>query len=197
MTRRLAVVAAAVLLAAVGCRRSGWAPPGRQAEAAKLYRVTIKDVPLLVEVAATTGERERGLMYRQELPAGTGMLFLYPDDRRRNFWMKNTPVPLSIAFIDGSGQITQIEDMVPLSEEGHISTEPVRAALEVPRGWFRDVGVQVGDRLTFGEALRKAFPSLVPTGPVGGHSLGGPTPRRNSRSPGNHSSPRHTIFLRG
>lgn len=102
---------------------------------------------LKVEIADTPEERARGLMYREELPEGTGMLFVYPDDDFRTFWMHNTPIPLSIAFIHSDGTIIQIEDMRPYDRHGVKSNAPVRYALEVPRGWFRRAGIAVGDKV--------------------------------------------------
>jgi len=151
--------------------RSAAAPTRRTANTtggATRYAVTVGGVALQVEVAATPQERRRGLSRRPEVASGTGMLFVFPDEARRTFWMKDTPAPLSLAFLDGEGYITQMEDMVPLSETPHTSYAPVRYVLEVPRGWFREMGVEVGDRIVFGEALEKHLRELgfgEPTSP--------------------------------
>lgn len=105
-------------------------------------------VPLRVEVARTEKEQERGFMGRKEIPDGTGMIFAYESDQRMHFWMKDTPHPLSIAFIDSSGTIREMYDMTPFSLETISSERSVRFALEVPAGWFARAGVSVGDRLT-------------------------------------------------
>jgi uncharacterized membrane protein (UPF0127 family) len=98
-----------------------------------------------VELADEPAERERGLMFRSALPDGQGMLFVYPDERPRGFWMKDTPLPLSIAYIDSAGRVVHLADMTPLSTEIVPSGAPARYALEVPQGWFARNGVRVGD----------------------------------------------------
>lgn len=105
-----------------------------------------------VELARTPEERERGLMYREELREGRGMLFIFQDAQPRSFWMSNTFIPLDIAYLDESLRIVDIQAMDPRSEEGHPSAQPAMFALEVPRGWFAARGIQVGDqaRLVFG-----------------------------------------------
>lgn len=100
------------------------------------------------EIARTETEQEKGYMGREVIPDGTGMLFAYDADRKMRFWMKNTPHPLSIAYIDSSGTIRQILDMSPFSHATVESAGSVRYALEVPQGWFARVGVAVGDRIS-------------------------------------------------
>lgn len=107
-----------------------------------------------VELAKTAQEQARGLMHRRTLDARAGMLFVYPTDRRLSFWMKNTRVPLSIAFLSRDGRIVQIEDMEPLSLEPVGSVRSVRYALEVPQGTFRRLGLDVGDLIGLPETLR-------------------------------------------
>lgn len=102
---------------------------------------------LSVEVAATPAARGRGLMFREELPEDGGMLFVFPEEKVLEFWMRNTRIPLSIAFADGSGRIVRIADMDPLSETPVSSGAPARYALEVNRGWFDAHGVRSGDAL--------------------------------------------------
>lgn len=104
-------------------------------------------VPLRVELARTTPEMERGYMDRKSIPDGTGMLFIYTVDKQMHFWMKNTPHPLSIAFIDSDGVIREIRELTPFSEATVSSTRSVRYALEVPAGWFARTGISPGDRL--------------------------------------------------
>ena len=84
-------------------------------------------------------------MEREKIPDGTGMLFVFDRDQILSFWMKNTPHPLSIAYIDSRGKIRNIYDMTPFSLASVVSTVSVRYALEVPQGWFEKVGVKVGD----------------------------------------------------
>jgi uncharacterized membrane protein (UPF0127 family) len=97
-----------------------------------------------VEVAASEEDRHLGLMYRSSLPADTGMIFVYPADAQMCMWMRNTLIPLSVAFIDSEGRILNIEDMTPLTEDSHCSTKPARYALEMNRGWFRERGLKAG-----------------------------------------------------
>jgi hypothetical protein len=105
-----------------------------------------RESALAVEVASTPEERRRGLMFRQSLPADSGMLFVFPEDSRSAFWMKDTLIPLSIAFLSADGRVIDIQDMMPLDEALHYSPEPYRYAVEANQGWFRTHGVTVGDR---------------------------------------------------
>jgi uncharacterized membrane protein (UPF0127 family) len=84
-------------------------------------------------------------MYRESLPEDHGMLFIYPQEAPLAFWMRNTPLPLSIAFADASGRIVRIATMEPFSEQPIPSGRPARYALEMNRGWFERRGVFVGD----------------------------------------------------
>ncbi|MCG6956481.1 MAG: DUF192 domain-containing protein [Gemmatimonadetes bacterium] len=103
---------------------------------------------VVAEVARTQEAREQGLMYRQELPDGTGMLFVFDDMEVRSFWMENTYVPLDIAFLDASYTVVSIDHMAPLTTDSHDSAGPAMFALEVPEGWFAAHGVKRGDRAT-------------------------------------------------
>ena len=100
-----------------------------------------------VEVADTPKERADGLMGRVSLAPDTGMLFIYPDEAVRSFWMKNTPLPLSIAYISRGGQIVHLAQMAPLSEEPVPSLHPSMYALEMEAGWFTAHGVKVGQTI--------------------------------------------------
>ena len=99
------------------------------------------------EIAAKQEERSKGLMYRKSINDGEGMLFIFENDQVLSFWMKNTYIPLSIAFISWDGRIIDIKDMYPLDENTVSSSRSVRYALEVPQGWFTRTGIQVGDRV--------------------------------------------------
>jgi hypothetical protein len=101
---------------------------------------------VVAELARSAEEQAAGLMFRKTLAEGRGMLFVYEDDRRLSFWMKNTLIPLSIAYLAADGTIREIYDMEPLSLKAVNSTRSVRYALEVPQGWFDRVGLAVGDR---------------------------------------------------
>ena len=105
------------------------------------------EVPIRAEIARTEDERSTGLMYRKKLPDGKGMLFVFDRDRILSFWMKDTLIPLSIAFIGYNGRILEIRDMQPRDLSSIQSGRAARYALEVPQGWFDRVGLNVGDRL--------------------------------------------------
>lgn len=109
--------------------------------------LTVGDRSITVEVADDEVERSQGLMYREDLGADRGMLFVYPDLAERRFWMKNTKIPLSIAFTDGQGVIVRIADMKPLDTNTTSSGAPAQYALEMNRGWFVAHHVKEGDRL--------------------------------------------------
>lgn len=121
-------------------------PPTAEGEGTALVKVN--GIPLTVEIAEKPAERSLGLMYRKSLPENMGMLFIYRRPATMNFWMKNTYIPLSIAYIDTKGYIIAIFKMEPLNEE-KIYTSPAPAvwALEVNQGWFEKNGVNVGDRV--------------------------------------------------
>ena len=108
--------------------------------------VSIKGHILTVELAATPAARVCGLSRRDQLQQNQGMLFIFPDRRPRNFWMKDTYIPLSIAFIDDTGRIFSIQNMDPMQTKRRYSSQhPAGYALEVNRGWFRRHGIEVGD----------------------------------------------------
>lgn len=101
---------------------------------------------VLAEVARTPDERAQGLMYRQEVPDGTGMLFVFDDNEVRSFWMQNTYAALDIAFLDPAFTVVDIQQMEPLTTDPHESTAPAMFVLEVRKGWFADRGIAVGAR---------------------------------------------------
>lgn len=104
-------------------------------------------VTLTAEIAKTREELTKGLMYREQLAAGEGMLFVFDRDQIMSFWMQNTFIPLSIAYISADGIILEIYDMKPHNEIPVVSTRSARYALEVPQGWFKAEGIQTGDKL--------------------------------------------------
>lgn len=116
----------------------------------KKLKITKADgevVEVKAEIAKRPEERNRGFMFRKKIPDGSGMLFIFESDQILRFWMKNTPHPLSIAYIDYKGEIRDIFDMTPFSEAEITSTVSVRYALEVPQGWYEKVGIKTGDFL--------------------------------------------------
>ncbi len=102
------------------------------------------------QVAVTSQEHATGLMHRKDMPSQEGMLFVFDNPSRLCFWMKNTLIPLTAAFIDDEGTIVNLEDMKPLSLESHCSTKPVRYVLEMNKGWFAKKGLKAGSRLAGG-----------------------------------------------
>lgn len=96
------------------------------------------------EVASTADERAEGLMYRDEVPDGTGMLFVFQDNQPRAFWMANTYVALDIAYMDPSFRIVDIIAMEPLVTDSYPSAAPAMFALEVRQGWFEEQGIGIG-----------------------------------------------------
>ncbi|MEX0584171.1 MAG: DUF192 domain-containing protein [Natronospirillum sp.] len=102
---------------------------------------------LTVEIVSTEAQRARGLMERESMAEYAGMLFVYPDHDHRCFWMQNTLIPLTLAFLSDDGLILQLVDMEPLSTQVHCSRAPVRYALELNQGWFDRNDVALGDQL--------------------------------------------------
>ena len=124
--------------------------PATEPEASPSATLTIinslgESVPVQVEIADTDDERQTGLMGRTALAADAGMLFVFGQEQPLSFWMKNTLIPLSIAYIDDRGTIVDIQDMEPLDETSHPSAAPARYALEVNQGFFEEHGIRVGD----------------------------------------------------
>ncbi|MCX7891856.1 MAG: DUF192 domain-containing protein [Burkholderiales bacterium] len=99
------------------------------------------------EVASTFETRAQGLMFRKTLGASDGMLFVFPEPQRICMWMRNTYVPLSVAFMDEQGVILNVEDMAPLTEASHCAAGPAKFALEMNQGWFAARGVKAGTRI--------------------------------------------------
>lgn len=141
--RKLSVFLSAfvVLFLATGCRS--------KLEKRNLTILTADgtEVSVLAEIAVEPEDRNRGFMERKNIPEGTGMLFVFEHDQILNFWMKNTPCPLSIAYITKDGKIKDILDMQPFSLADVESSGYVRYALEVPKGWFKKNGITTGDAL--------------------------------------------------
>jgi uncharacterized protein len=153
------VLLLALLLAGCGPSDTGaTASPGAVSTgsgattASELRTVTIDSsgggkVEVRVEIADDLPEQTRGLMERTALAEDRGMLFVFSDEEVRSFWMKNTLIPLSIAYMDSDGRIVDLQDMKPLDDDPphYISAEPARYALEVNQGFFEEHGVRVGD----------------------------------------------------
>ena len=99
------------------------------------------------EVAANMHNRMQGLMHRQSMPANQGMLFVFPLAERHCMWMRNTLIPLSVAFLDEEGKIINIEEMKPQTENNHCAAAPARFALEMNKAWFSAKGINPGIRI--------------------------------------------------
>ena len=110
--------------------------------------IVIDSTPIVIEVADTPDLRNRGLMFRESIPENSCMLFSFPDNSQRSFWMKNTNIPLSIAFIDERGIISSIENMKPRCLENTYSTGLAPFALEMNEGWFDRNGIRRGMRVS-------------------------------------------------
>ncbi len=123
------------------------------------YIVTVRGISMEVEVAHTDYLRRAGLMGRPHLDEDYGMLFLFPDEAVRSFWMKNTLIPLSIAYIKSDGTISQILDMSPDRWSGKLgeysSKEKVQYALEVNQGWFKKNFIEAGDQVYLSKSIKR------------------------------------------
>jgi len=152
-TTRLALWSVGLLLAlspVAACKPS---PPKNPA---RTYELTFGKVVVKAELACTPAERRRGLMFRKSLPEDGGMLFVFPKPKKAAFWMKNTRVPLDVAFIGSSGRILQISRLRPYSEKLVRSRYVVKYALEVRRGFFASHRIKVGDRMVLPEEVKAA-----------------------------------------
>jgi uncharacterized membrane protein (UPF0127 family) len=138
---RLLVLAAAVLLTI-----ANGAPAAAQEAALPTTQLTA-GIHLITAEVATGPALARGLMFRRSLPANHGMLFIFERKATQCMWMRNTFIPLSVAFVDDDGTIVNLEDMQPHDERRHCSRQPVRFALEMTQGWFAQRGIGPGARL--------------------------------------------------
>ncbi len=144
--RYLVASATALLLAAL-------APRSLSADPLLTYPLRIGEHTIRAELANTPETRRKGLMFRQRLAESSGMVFIFPGEQQISMWMKNTPIALSVAFMDADGRILNIEDMQPQSEESHSSAGPAKYALEMNQGWFRKRGIGPDDQVTGLERL--------------------------------------------
>jgi uncharacterized membrane protein (UPF0127 family) len=140
---RLAVVILNLLVLNTGV--SACASQKLETAVLSIARADSTPVEITVEIARTEEERSQGLMHRKKLPDGEGMIFVFDRDQQLSFWMKNTVIPLSIAFIASDGRIIEIRDMRPLDLSAIQSSRSVRYALEAPQGWFDRAGIKPGD----------------------------------------------------
>ncbi|MDX9702694.1 MAG: DUF192 domain-containing protein [Candidatus Auribacterota bacterium] len=127
----------------------------RQIDGVNLYPVTINEKTVYVEIADTPEKRQLGLMYRQSLPENQGMLFIFENEQVLSFWMKNTRIALSLAYISKDGTITEIISMEPYDQRSYKSKHVVQYALEMNRGWFEINGISVGDKIDLPDAKKQ------------------------------------------
>ena len=122
---------------------------GQDAPQLQLPRVTLTAGMHLIQaqVAATPEQRSIGLMFREDMPGGEGMLFVFEQPAGQCFWMKNTLLPLTAAFVADDGTIVNLVDMKPQSLDSHCSTAPVRYVLEMNQGWFAKRQIKPGAKL--------------------------------------------------
>ena len=140
---RAVLLRIALLLACLG----GPALATAQAQRLPTTQLTAGIHLITAEIAATDPARTRGLMFRQSLPTNHGMLFIFDYKAVHCMWMRNTLIPLSVAFVEDDGSIVNIEDMQPHDERSHCAKKPVRYALEMTQGWFSQKGVLPGMKL--------------------------------------------------
>ncbi len=145
MTKSVAVLALAALLAPMSASAQ---PADGKPQSLPITTIRVGPHPVAAEVAATPDQRTIGLMYRFSLPADHGMLFVFPEPQPLSFWMRNTYIPLSIAYIDVEGRILNVVEMAPRSDATHPSRGEALYALEMRKGWFADKGVGPGTRVT-------------------------------------------------
>ena len=125
-----------------------------------MRKLKIKNFFLNVKVAKTPQQQALGLMHKKNLAANEGMLFEHAEKKILKFWMKNTLIPLSIAFLDESGKITEIQNMMPNDENTVSSKYPCKYAVEVNQGWFKKRNIRVGDQFS-GLQSKKISISIV------------------------------------
>ena len=117
-------------------------------------KISIESLFSKIEVVSNSQERKLGLMYRENLPYDNAMFFIWEYKKRQCMWMRNTYIPLNVAYLDSSGKILEIYDMVPLSDESICSKKRVRYALEVNLNWFEDNNILVGDVLDISNLVK-------------------------------------------
>ncbi len=143
MTKRLVLIFCIFLVVST----TSCAKEGLEKQMLTITRTDGSTVEVLAEIARTEEEKNFGFMERENIPEGTGMLFVFDRDQIMNFWMYNTPTALTIAYIDSRGTIREMYDMTPLSLASVSGTVSCRYALEVPQGWFAKNNIEVGSTI--------------------------------------------------
>ncbi len=118
-----------------------------QAGAAEILELSAGVHRIQAEVAGDFATRAQGLMNRRSMPANHGMLFVFPQNAQHCMWMRNTYIPLSVAFLDERGAVINVAEMEPKTEDNHCAARPARYALEMNRGWFVQRGIKSGIRI--------------------------------------------------
>ena len=138
----------AALMAAAALLAPGWTL-AQQVPQMDLQRVKLSAGMHVIDaqVALTPEQREIGLMQRKDMPQHEGMIFIFEQPSQQCFWMKNTLLPLTAAFVADDGTIVNLADMKPQTLESHCSTQPVRYVLEMNKGWFAKKGIKAGNKL--------------------------------------------------
>jgi len=148
----LKMIFAALLLSCCAAAGTSFAQAASPTQAQQLPSTQLRAGMHLIkaEVAKTFEQRQIGLMHRAQLPQNEGMLFVFEEAHPQCFWMKNTLIPLSIAFVADDGTVVNMADMKPMSEQSKCSAKPVRYALEMNQGWFAKRGIKAGSQLRGG-----------------------------------------------
>jgi uncharacterized membrane protein (UPF0127 family) len=141
--RMLRAVAAALLLTAASSALAQDAPTEF-----RVIQLTAGIHVIRAEVAVESSERERGLMFRKQLGANQGMVFLFDQPAVQCMWMRNTLIPLSVAFIDNDGRVINVEEMAAQTDDNHCAAKPARYALEMNKGWFAKHGIPAGAKIS-------------------------------------------------
>jgi uncharacterized membrane protein (UPF0127 family) len=155
MTTRLDTGFAALLLIAATCLVPAFSAAAKDNGTARPPTIALNagGQTIQAEVAATDETRQKGLMFREKMAKNEGMLFVFSELAYHSMWMRNTPLPLAVAFMDQSGRVVSIHEMEPFTETTHQAAGPVRYALEMNQGWFAANKVKVGDTI---KGLEKA-----------------------------------------
>ncbi len=144
---RHSLVVAAVMLTGLGSALPpAWAQEVPQLDLPRI-KLTAGMYQIEVQLALTAEQKQLGLMQRREMPLHEGMLFVFDQPATQCFWMKNTLIPLTAAFVADDGSIVNLVDMKPQTTQSHCSTKPVRYVLEMNQGWFAKKGIKSGVKL--------------------------------------------------
>ncbi|HEX8989227.1 MAG TPA: DUF192 domain-containing protein [Rhodocyclaceae bacterium] len=132
------------------------APVAASAQAMPMMELTVGMYRIEAEVAATQDDRMLGLMHRKAMPQQHGMLFVFDANARHCMWMRNTLLPLAVAFLDEQGRIINVEEMQPQTDDNHCAAKPARYALEMNAGWFKQRGFGPGTAIAGVERAPRA-----------------------------------------